>query len=294
MAVSAFLAACIHACLFPTPHLLSCTAHTALQSAWEEMLRQPLASVSMKHDGSMVAVGTCAGKVLVHDTRRISTTLATQEFSDELPVTALRWQHQTPNKSHKSRPSTGGAAAASSAPRISAAAPAGKPPGSVLSTAAGAAGAKGHSASAAAAAAPAAPPVAGVGSAAAGASAAAPAQPRAPLVVPGWDSGVKSAASVDSCDAVSEQPHPALHHKHIVLGANVYQNIRLCAMGITTAFTNATLNQPLPPRAAFTHSKQTVQYSSQQQQSGTSQQLPEQLPVDLADMPAACPPAWPC
>jgi hypothetical protein len=46
----------------------------------------------------------------VHDTRNISSTLSTQEFTSEQPVTALCWQHM-PNKQHK-RNSLGATSAA--------------------------------------------------------------------------------------------------------------------------------------------------------------------------------------
>lgn len=158
-----------------------------LQTAWELRLHTPLHSVTMRWDGSLVAVGTGSGRVLVHDTRAFDSTLAAQEFSDELPVTALCWQHMPTSKSHKRNSLGATAAAAANTPANAAAGRAGSAvqvsqgqagagPGSAVSAAAA-----GGARSSAAGAAP-----AGARGSAGGASAQQP--HKTPLVVPGWDS----------------------------------------------------------------------------------------------------------
>lgn len=78
-----------------------------------------LTSLSAKHDGNLLALGTSNGSVLVHDTRALSQPLAVQQFSDtSSPVTAVRWQHLHASRGSRTAPSaapTASAAAASAA-----------------------------------------------------------------------------------------------------------------------------------------------------------------------------------
>lgn len=183
--------------------LLACTDRRTAATAWELRLHTPLHSVSMRWDGSMVAVGTDSGRVLVHDTRAMDNPLAAQEFSDELPVTALCWQHMPTSKSHK-RNSLGATTAAAANPAAIRArgaqvsqGQAGAGPGSAVSAAAAAGGAT----SSAAGAAP-----AGARGSAGGASAQQPY--KTPLVVPGWDSNTPRSQVTAS---TSSEPDYGMH-----------------------------------------------------------------------------------
>lgn len=158
----------------------------------------------------MVAVGTGSGRVLVHDTRALDSTLAAQEFSDELPVTALCWQHMPTSKSHK-RNSLGvtAAAAAANTPANAAAGRA----GSAAQVSQGQAGAGPGSAVSAAAAGGARSSAAGAATASARGSAggASAQQPhKTPLVVPGWDSNTPRShvTASTSSEPVSVPPVP--------------------------------------------------------------------------------------
>lgn len=189
-----------------SPAALACV----LQVVWESNLGQPLSSLSMRWDGSQVAVGTKTGRVLVHDLRRISTTLAAQQFSEEKPVTALSWQYAPVPKSHK-KSSHGSAAAAASVGAASSgsAAPSSRTqaaPGSVPTAAAGLGGRAAAAAAAAAAGITASAAGAGGVSSRGGVKAAAAAatqQPqRTPLIVRGLNSSTPQSGT-SSADAVS-------------------------------------------------------------------------------------------
>jgi hypothetical protein len=146
----------------------------------------------------MVAVGTGDGHVLVHDTRSITTTLSTQQFSDDLPVTALCWQHMPSSKSHKSRASLGSAAVAAGS--VSAAPSSHKHVAGQGSTeAAGSRVAVSSKAAPQPAAQAAAPAARGVQASSKAASAG---PHRTPLVVPGWDSTTPQSHGASSSSEV--------------------------------------------------------------------------------------------
>lgn len=94
------------------------------QPAWSVGCRLPLTCLSVKWDGSLLAVGTAAGSVLVYDARSPGHPLAVQQFSDtSAPVSCVAWQHK-----YSSRSSSKASAAAAAAPPAKVAAPAPTPP----------------------------------------------------------------------------------------------------------------------------------------------------------------------
>lgn len=174
----------------PTEHLHLTVLFCTLQLAWKAELQQPLSAISMRWDGSMVAVGTSSGSVLLHDTRSVSTKLPLQQFSAEQPVTALCWQHMPATRGSRGRHSLGTAQAAGSS-----VAPAGHADTSGSN----------KPAPAAAASRPAQPQQRGNGAAPAASSKPAVPPHKVPLVLPSaWDGttpqsqGIKSTASSSS------------------------------------------------------------------------------------------------
>jgi hypothetical protein len=82
-------------------------------------------SLSAKHDGRLLAVGTSAGAVQVHDVRRASQVLSVQQFSDtSSPVTTVRWQHLHASRGSLRAASASVAPSSTVTPSVSAALPA--------------------------------------------------------------------------------------------------------------------------------------------------------------------------
>ncbi|WIA16781.1 hypothetical protein OEZ85_013429 [Tetradesmus obliquus] len=83
-----------------------CTDRRTAKAVWTIAAPRgsSFSSLSAKHDGTLLALGTSAGCVQVHDIRRASTALSLQQFSDtSSPVTSVRWQHPHTSRS-SSRP----------------------------------------------------------------------------------------------------------------------------------------------------------------------------------------------
>uniref|UniRef100_A0A383V7N5 Anaphase-promoting complex subunit 4-like WD40 domain-containing protein n=1 Tax=Tetradesmus obliquus TaxID=3088 RepID=A0A383V7N5_TETOB len=85
-----------------------CTDRRTAKAVWSIAAPRgsSFSSLSAKHDGTLLALGTSAGCVQVHDIRRASTALSLQQFSDtSSPVTSVRWQHPHTSRS-SSRPAS--------------------------------------------------------------------------------------------------------------------------------------------------------------------------------------------